>query len=261
MGDRRIAVRARSLAVELSGRRVLDGVSLDLAAGEVTVIIGPNGAGKSTLLRALGALVPHAGSVRYGAVDSRALSPRERALRVAYVPQQTELQAALAVRDVVALGRFAHGARLGRLSGEDERAVGEALAACDLEALAQRSFPRLSGGEQRRVLIARALASESTIVLADEPTAGLDVRHVLDAHRLLRRMAAGGRAVAVVLHDLDAARVFGDRAVLLDGGRIVAQGTPAEVVSQRHVRRVYAVALHERSGLRFAEPGEEAPPC
>ena len=260
MAERNGAVEARSLAVDLSGRRVLDGVSLDFAAGEVTVILGPNGAGKSTLLRALGALVPHTGSVRYGAIDSRALSPRERALRVAYVPQQTELQAALAVRDVVALGRFAHGARLGRLAGDDERAVRNAIAACDLEELAGRSFLRLSGGEQRRVLIARALASEAAIALADEPTAGLDVRHVLDAHRLLRRMADAGRAVVVVLHDLDDARVFGDRAVLLDRGRVVAQGTPAEVVSQRFAGAVYSVALHERSGLRFGEPGE-APPC
>ena len=100
-----------------------------------------------------------------------------------------------------------------------------------------------------------ALASEAKIVLADEPTAGLDVRHVLDAHRMLRRMADAGRAVVVVLHDLDDARVFGDCAVLLAHGRVVAQGTPAEVVSQAFVRAVYAVTLHERSGLRFRRPG------
>jgi iron complex transport system ATP-binding protein len=259
MSDARCAVRATGLAVTLGARSALCGVSLELAFGEVTAILGPNGAGKSTLLRALGQLVPYAGEVRYGSDDARALTARERALRVAYVPQQTELRAPLCVRDVVALGRFAHGARVGKLSAEDARAVDAALADTELTPFAARSFLRLSGGEQRRVLIARALASAAPILLLDEPTAGLDVRHVLETHRLLRRIAARGCAVALVLHDLDDARAFADRALLLEGGRIVAHGTPAEVVSTPFVRAVYGVQLREQSGLRFAAVAEEEP--
>jgi iron complex transport system ATP-binding protein len=213
--------------------------------GEVVSIIGPNGAGKSTLLAALGGLIRYDGSVRVEGREVRDVELRERARLIAYVPQRTQLRAALTVRQVVALGRYAHN------SARDGGVVERALASAGAEGLAERAFPELSVGEQQRVIIARALATEAPFLLMDEPTAALDVGRGLETLYLLRRLAAEGRSVISVLHSLDDARRFSHRCVLLCNGRTYREGAPEEVVSQEVVRDVYGVRLVEQGALRF----------
>ncbi|MBX3275350.1 MAG: ABC transporter ATP-binding protein [Sandaracinaceae bacterium] len=251
-------IEARALEVVRDGRRVLDGVALDAADSEVTAILGPNGAGKSTLLCALAGLLPVAsGAVRIDGAPLATLDPRERARRIAYVPQKTELRAALGVETVVSHGRYAHTGGLGRPSPRDLRAIEGAMQRADVAALRGRRFDRLSTGEQRRVLIARALATEARTILLDEPAAALDVRHALELYALLGELAGEGLCLVVVLHGLDEARRFTHRATLLVGGRVAAAGPTSEVVTAPHVRDVYGVELVEDAALGFRLEGRE----
>ncbi len=233
----------RGLSVMRGGRRVVDDLSFAARAGHVTVLLGPNGAGKSTVLKAIAGVLPYQGRIEIRATDLAALPREDRARRVAYVPQHSALDAALAVTDVVAQGRFAH--QGGRPGGgrTDREAVASAMERTDVTALAERSFDRLSYGERRRVLLARALATEAKLLLLDEPTAALDVGHALALFRVLRGLANDGCAVIVVLHQLQEAAAEADHAVLLDAGRLVTAGTPATVIASDPVRRVYGVVL------------------
>lgn len=245
-------IEARDLVVERGDRRVLAGVTFTAADGEISCILGPNGAGKSTLLLALAGLVPIAsGRVELdgGALDE--LAPRERAKRLAYVPQRTALSSSLHVQTVVAHGRYAHTGGLGRPGPSDLRAIADAMEKTDVSAIAGRSFDRLSAGERRRVLLARALATQARVILLDEPTADLDVRHALELHALLGVLAGEGYCVVVVLHALDTARRLTDRATLLDAGRVVATGPSEEVIDAERVRDVYGVELLEDAALGF----------
>lgn len=244
-------IEAQELLVSHGARRALAGVSFAAERGEVTCVLGPNGAGKSTLLRALMGLVPYSGRVLVGGRDAHALLPRDRARTMAYVPQRSLLEAPLSVETVVAQGRFAHTGGLGALSVRDRKAVEVAMQRTDVADLAARSFDRLSTGERRRVLIARALATEARIILLDEPTAALDVRHALELHALLRELAADGFTVVVVLHALDDARRHTDRAILIHDGIVIAAGPSAEVVSAERVREVYRVKLVEAGAAGF----------
>jgi iron complex transport system ATP-binding protein len=237
------AVEARALSVERGGRSILSDVSFAAAAGTVAAVIGPNGAGKSTLLKVLAGLLPHGGQVKLDGGDAAALDRRARARKVAYVPQHSALEAALPVRAVVAQGRFAHLDLFGRGSSADDEAVERALALTGASRLADRLFNRLSYGERRLVLLARALATGAPLLLLDEPTAALDVRNALDLLSMLRRLADGGACVVVVLHQLQEAASHCDRALLLAEGRTVAEGPAGEVIAQAHVRRVYGVDL------------------
>jgi iron complex transport system ATP-binding protein len=204
---------------------------------------GPNGAGKTTLLRALAGLVPFQGQIT---VDGESLSkfdPGARARRVTYVPQHSLLDAGLPVSEVVGQGRFAHRSTIGGLSRLDREAV---LAACrdtDVMHLFSRPFDQLSYGERRRVLLARALATEAPVVLLDEPTASLDVRHVLLFFQLLRRLAAAGRTIVLVLHQLHEVAAIADDVLLLDAGKVAAYGPRPDVIAAEPIRRVYGVAL------------------
>jgi len=183
------------------------------------------------------------------------LSPRERAKRLAYVPQRTALGSSLHVQTVVAHGRYAHTGGLGRPGAADLRAVADAMEKTDVSGIAGRSFDRLSAGERRRVLLARALATQARVILLDEPTAALDVRHALELHALLEVLASEGYCIVVVLHALDAARRFTDRAALLDAGRVVATGPCEEVIDVERVRDVYGVELLEDAGIGFRLEG------
>jgi iron complex transport system ATP-binding protein len=251
------AISARDVRVELSGRPVLHGVDASVRHGETLAILGPNGAGKSTLLRAFAGLVAFTGSIRIDGDDVASLPPKARAQRLAFVPQVTALRAALPVRDVVLQGRFAHREPFARETSADRKAVERALELTDAARFARRAFTTLSFGEQRRVLIARGLASGARIVCLDEPTAALDVGHALQLHALLQTLAQQGYAVVLVLHALGDARAHADRALLLAQGRVVSSGSVTEVIASDHVRAVYGVEMREREGLAFSLPGGE----
>lgn len=222
------------------GRRVLDAVSANIGPGEVVGLLGPNGAGKTTLLRACLGLQPVSGRVTLGGRPVGALSPRERALRAAYIPQDRGIAWPVTVAALVALGRIPH--RAG--AAADRKAVDAALAALDLEALRDRPATALSGGERARVLIARALAQEAPLVLADEPSAGLDPAHALALIARFRELAAAGRGVLVALHDLGLAARGCDRLLLLEAGRLVADGPPEAVLTPATLSRVYGITAH-----------------
>jgi iron complex transport system ATP-binding protein len=248
---------AQHVAVTRSGRTVLRDVALQVQAGEVLAVLGPNGAGKSSLLRALVGLCPYRGSIRVAGDELHTLSSPERARRIAFVPQASELRVALRVREVAAQGRYAHHRGFG-MGPSDQRAIERALQLTDCTNLSERVFTRLSLGEQRRVLIARALCSEARVLCLDEPTAAFDVGHALRTYRLLRELAAHGHAIVVVLHQLDHALHHADRALLLHDGQTVCSGSVAEVVTAEPIRRVYGVELRPGTALGFELPERTA---
>ena len=236
---------AQEVGVALSGRCVLDGISLSLPPGRLVALVGPNGAGKTTLLRALAGLVSSTGSIEVGGERLSALALRERARRFGYLPQGHVVHWPLPARDVVALGRYPHGATdPGRLSPEDERAVTRAMQATNVNAFAERPVTELSGGERSRVALARVLAVEAPVVLADEPTASLDPRYQIDVMLTLRNAADRGVLVLVVTHDLGLAARFADIVLVLSGGRLVAQGTPQEALSEQLMADVFRVSAY-----------------
>jgi iron complex transport system ATP-binding protein len=246
-----VALRARNLSVTLGAAQVVDSIDLDADFGSMLAILGPNGAGKSTLLRACSSLLPYEGSVSVSGTDLRHLSRRELGKRLALVPQRSLLTARLPVHAFVAHGRYAHRDALAQLSARDRRAIDSAMERADVAHLASRLLPELSYGEQRRVLLARALATEARVLLLDEPASSLDVAHVLTLFTTLRRLADDGHCIAVVLHQLDDALRFADRALLLERGRTVASGTVQSVITAEHVRRVYGVELVPGGALGF----------
>src|SRR5882762_10969113 len=200
---------ARGLNVTLAGRLVLRDVSLSLSAGHLVALVGPNGAGKTTLLRALAGLVPAEGVIHVRGDALSSLSLRERARRFAYLPQGHLVHWPLPARDIVALGRYPHGATdPARLSAKDTEAVLRAMQATDVTQFSERRVTELSGGERSRVALARALAVEAPVILADEPTASLDPRHQIDVMKNLRAAADNNALVIVVTHDLGLAARF-----------------------------------------------------
>jgi iron complex transport system ATP-binding protein len=239
------------VSVQRDGRTLVENVDFEAYPGTFTAITGPNGAGKTTLLKAIVGLLPYDGSVHLGLDELSTLSRVERAQRVAYVPQRSQLNSALRVREVVALGRYAHQAGGLSTSRGDEAAIDAALEAMDLGAIQSRSYTRLSGGEQRRVLIARALATQAPVLLLDEPTEALDIAHGLDLFERLRGIVVEGRAVVAVLHELDAVHRHADRVVLLERGRSIADGSPKDVLSAERLERIYGVRPVPGGGLGF----------
>lgn len=242
---------AANLSVRLGDKTVLDGVGAAFAPGLVTAVVGPNGAGKSTLLDCLAALrKPDAGQVALDGRALRDLPSRERARRIAYLPQNAEIAWAVDGRTFVGLGRTPYVGACG-LTAQDRAAVDRALTVAGVQAFADRVVSSLSGGEQARVLIARALAGDPQWLLADEPLAGLDPGHVLDACDLFRRLAdEEGRGVILTLHDLDAALRVADRVIVLAEGRVLADAAPAEALSPAVLRAAYGVDARTLDGLR-----------
>lgn len=255
---------AERVAVGYGEVRVLEGVDLELRAGEILVLLGPNGAGKTTLLRALGGtLSPSAGEVRF---DGRPLSSIARgdvARAVAVVPQDTPAAHGFSVRAVVAMGRAPHQGRWMRASPEDDSIVEASLARCGLSAMGERPFDRLSGGERKRVLVAQALAQRTPVLLLDEPTASLDLRRTLELFTLLADEAAQGAAIVAIVHDLALAARVADRVALLFGGRVVALGGVDEVMTAPLLSRAFeteiARVVDEATGVRAFAPASPSP--
>jgi iron complex transport system ATP-binding protein len=215
------------------GEFELDGVSLEVRAGEVLGIVGPNGSGKSTLLRLMsGILAPVRGEVLLGGASVRSVGRRRLARRLAFLPQSPEAPFRYSVREVVAMGRFPYQGAFGFLAEHDIEVVERALADTDCASLGDRDFSTLSGGEKQRVLIAGILAQEPAVMLLDEPTAALDIHHCCEVMDLLWGLSRRGIAVAAVTHDLNTAGQFCDRLTLLSGGRMVRSGAPAEVLQE-----------------------------
>ncbi|MBY0275342.1 heme ABC transporter ATP-binding protein [Candidatus Binatia bacterium] len=237
---------ATSIAVRYGARAALDGVGARVVPGEVLGVIGPNGSGKSTLIRVLaGVRAPSSGTVQLDGRDLHALPRRERARRIALVPQETHLSFPIRVRDLVLLGRAPHTGRFGLERADDLRAAHEAMARAAVLELADRPVDELSGGERQRVVLARALAQDPEILLLDEPTSFLDLKHAVLLLDLVRELCrARGLAVAVVLHDLNLAAMYCDRLLLLDRGRVHAVGTPDEVLTYRDLCAVYGTELY-----------------
>ena len=233
------------------GEDVVFDVDLQAPRGSVTALLGPNGSGKSTLLKAVLGLVSSRGEVFLDEDPLGELTAVERATRLAYVPQKSLLRARLTVRQVVDQGRFAHRGAYGGRSSSDVEAVEQAMDDVGISSLSQRFFTEISGGEQQRVLLARALATGANALLLDEPTSALDVRQVLGLHQVLRRLADRGCSILVVLHGLDEALAHADRAVLLNAGRVVAEGSAKDVISGETIRSVYGVDIRHGEGLGF----------
>jgi iron complex transport system ATP-binding protein len=242
---------AKAVGVTLGGRVVLEDISFSLPAGRLVALVGPNGAGKTTLLRALAGLLPSRGDIVVGGEALSALTLRERARRFAYLPQGHVVHWPLPARDIVALGRIPHGAAdPARLMPQDAEAVARAMRGTDVMALSERPVTELSGGERSRVALARVLAVEAPVLLADEPTALLDPRYQIDVMTSLRSAAARGMLVIVVTHDLGLAARFADTVLVLAQGRLVAQGAPADALSDHVMREVFRIsawrAEHQR---------------
>ncbi|GEK73776.1 MULTISPECIES: ABC transporter ATP-binding protein [Halomonas] len=235
-------LQAEALSLSHGRRTVIADLAVALPPGKVTAIVGPNGCGKSTLLAGLARLhAPDAGAVLLDGQDIQRLPARELARRLALLPQEATAPEGLTVGDLIRFGRQPHQGWLRQWSGDDQRAVEAAVAAAGLEALADRPLEALSGGQRQRAWIAMTIAQQTPLLLLDEPTSALDLGHQLEVFELVRRLAADGRTLALVLHDLASACRYADHLVAMRDGRIVAQGTPAEVVTEALVRELYGV--------------------
>ena len=223
----------------VNGRRLLDNVSFALASGKVVGLIGPNGSGKTSLLRCIAGLQkPDSGSVHFYGEALSGLSIKSRAHRLAFAEQMQSSNSELRARDIVALGRIPFRQTLGGLTEADRAIVDAAIEAMGLKELANQSWHTMSGGEQQRVNIARALAQRAKLLLLDEPTNHLDIRHQLDILRLLRRLP---QTVLVCLHDLNLAARYCHDLIVMKAGRIHAVGPPQEVLTPDIMREVFGI--------------------
>jgi iron complex transport system ATP-binding protein len=233
-----------NLTVRIGSKAIVENVSLSFAPGRFVAMIGPNGAGKTTLLKALAGLIETEGSVILAGQQMSSIQRRERARRIAYLPQGHQVHWPLLARDVVALGRYPHGlSDPSRLPADHARAIHAAMARTDTTHLADQPVQTLSGGERARVMLARVMAVEAPILLADEPTALLDPRHQISVMRDLKAESRRGTLVIAVTHDLGLAARLADDIVLLGQGRLVAHGSADAVLTDDNLHAVYQVSV------------------
>ena len=240
---------------------VLHDVSLNVRAGEIAGVIGPNGCGKSTLLRCvIGALKPTQGRVLVGGDDVFAMSSRSRAQRVALLPQHSEIDTSLLVREAVALGRTPYLSAYGALTSHDENVVNDAMRAAQIDDFASRRLDELSGGERQRVGLARALAQATPILLLDEPTSNLDIRYQHELLHLVKQLARRDNlAVVVVLHQINLAAAVCDHLLLLSPqGRVLESGAPAKVMTPANLEDAYEMPLRVVAHPRHGRPQAQA---
>lgn len=253
------ALHIQGVSVKRGGRLILDTIDFAFAAGRLTAVIGPNGAGKSTLLEvAAGLLPPFVGMVLLGADRLSTIGRRNLARRRAYLPQRAGVEWPLSVERVVALGLTPNLPAFGNLPDTMLPAIENALIACDMLEMRDRQATTLSGGELARVMLARAIVGDPELLIVDEPTAGLDPRHAIDAARRLRLRADAGRTVIMAIHDLDLAMRFADDVVAIKDGRVLASGPTPEVMSEALLGKLYDVTVrirHDDDGasIRFLD--------
>jgi iron complex transport system ATP-binding protein len=255
------ALSLQRVSVTLGGAPILWEITFDVAPGEWCALIGPNGAGKTTTLRAIAGLVPHDGSVRIAGVDAARLRRRERARRVAVVPQIPTTPQDMAVRDYVLLGRTPHTGYFGGTGASDDAATDRALERLELGDLARRALGTLSGGERQRAVLARALAQEAEVILLDEPTSALDLahqQHVLELVDRLRR--EDGLAVIAAMHDLSAVSLYAGQIHLLARGALVASGDARTLLRAELLSETYGtpVKVFEHDGQLVVAPVRQA---
>lgn len=262
-------LKIKNLTTGYGEKIILDGINLEVAEGSVVALIGPNGSGKTTLIRAASGVLPlRSGEISVNGNSIHMLPVAERSRLISVVPQVRNTPPAFTVREVVALGRSPWLNWLGQYSGLDEQVVEAVMASTEIADLAERSIGELSGGEQQRVYLARALAQDTPVLLLDEPTAHLDLQYQINlmkrvydlAHPDLSEMERGSRkrAVLVAMHDLNLLSRFADGVILLENGKIVAAGTPAEVLDPVLLSRVYrlplSIVMDEHSGQTVVIP-------
>lgn len=235
-------IEVDDLTFGFTDEAVLDGVSLSVETGELVGLIGPNGAGKTTLMRLVsGVLEPASGSITLDGDVVSTLSPEAISRRVAVVPQQTELSFDFSIRDVIEMGRHPYQGRFERLRPADREMVSVAMDLTDTAHLADRPFSAISGGERKRVLIARAIAQDTPALLVDEPTASLDINHQVAVFELLRERLTEDTGILAAVHDLNHAARYCDRLVLLADGGVQAVGDPATVLDPDLLQSAYGI--------------------
>lgn len=232
-----------NVRVDLGGQTIVDGMNLQLQGGQVVGLIGPNGVGKSTLMKAIASVLPCEGSIQLDEQDVTALGHKQRARLISYLAQEKVAHWPLSVREIVMLGRLPHLATFESPTDADRAAVDQVLVQTDMRGLADRSILELSGGEQARAFLSRALAVQAPVLLADEPIAALDPAHQLEIMALLQSYAQAGALVLVIMHDLSLAARYCDELVLLDQGKLVAHGDAEIVLSDAHLQQVYGIEV------------------
>jgi iron complex transport system ATP-binding protein len=254
MTEARPLIEARGLMAAYGDNAALRGLDAAIPAGQIVAVLGENGSGKSTLLKAVARIVsPTAGELILDGRPLASFSRRETARRIAYVPQSADLVFPIRCLDLVLQGRAPHGRGFSADAPEDRARAWEAMRACDVADLAERDASALSGGERRRVFLARALAQEAELWLLDEPTSGLDPRHRLQfLEALVREHRVRATTVLLVTHEIDLAAEIADRVLLLREGRCLASGSPQEALTSETIRAAFSVeALISRSGGRL----------
>lgn len=236
-------IRTSGVTKAYSAAPVVDDVTVEIPSGGVTALVGPNGAGKSTLLSLIARLLPmDSGQVRVGDLDVTTCDTRELARRLAVLRQDNPLQVRLTVAELVSFGRFPHNS--GHETAEDRRKVDDAIAWMDLADLRDRHLDEMSGGQRQRAFVAMVLAQDTEYLLLDEPLAALDIPHARAMLTQLRRAADElGKTVVVVVHDINFAAAWSDRIIALRDGRVVADGTPAEVVTPEGMEAVFGLRI------------------
>ena len=260
-------LEARDVVYEVDAARLLDRVDLNAGVGELIGLVGPNGAGKTTLLRAIGGLLKtRDGAVLLDGDEVRRMNTGERAKSIAHVAQLAPLAHGFTALEVVMMGRYPH---MGRLQSErrvDREVVKRALETTGVGSLAGRTLETLSGGERQGVFVARALAQEPRLLLLDEPTSNLDIRHQAQFFHIVRGLVDGGMTAVAAIHDLSLAARFCDRLTLLDKGVVVAEGAPGDVLTPENIEAAFGVRAVVSSdpasgilNLSIMEPGSDGP--
>ena len=232
-------ITADQLSVSIDGSAILQALSFQLEAGSLTGIIGPNGSGKTTLLRTISGILDFEGDLTFQGTSIAAWDKKLLALELAVLPQHTQINFDFTVQDYVMLGRTPHKGWLEGENAKDRMVVNQVLQDLDLQGFAHRTLPSLSGGERQRVVLAQALVQQTSVLLLDEPTSHLDIYHQFDLLKRIRRSVHAGKTIVVVFHDLSIATRFTDALLVLNNGRLVAQGKTSEVLNEQLIKDVF----------------------